>query len=465
VAGLAEKWQVSANGKEITFHLRKGVKFHSNEFFKPSRDLNAEDVIFSFNRMRLQEHPYHKVSGGDYKLFKSMEMHKLIKDIQSSGPYEVKFVLTRPEATIMANLAMEFASIFSAEYAQKLLQEKRPQHLDQKPIGTGPFQFREYTKDAQAKFVAHADYYRGRPRADELIFDIAVDPQIRVQNLKAKKCHLTSNVRPDSLADLRADKNIRIMSQPGLNIFYLAFNTRKAPYDQLEFRRAVHHAINREQIVKEVFGGFAQVAKNPIPPTLWSYDRKIQDLDYNVEKAKVALAASKLPANFKIQLSYMPVTRPYNPDGLRVAQLMQKDLEVLGLKIELVTKEWPDYLRSAYEGQFDLLQIGWTSDNGDPDNFLNTLLSCSGAESGSNYSRWCNKDYSHSVARARTTTDIRKRTVFYEKAQRIFKAEIPWVTLAHAQIYKAMLKEVEGYKTNPLGHDHFDEVRLKSWKD
>jgi dipeptide transport system substrate-binding protein len=462
-AGLAERWTVAPDGKSVTFVLRKGVQFHRNGHFTPTRELTADDVIFSFERMRDSKHPFHKVSGGDYKLFRSMELEKSIRAIEKINDHEVRFVLSKPESTLLANAAMELASITSAEYGAHLLKINKPELLDQAPIGTGPFALQTYKKGDRATFVANRSYYRGPPRADRLTFQIEKNPEIRLQKLINGQCQLLNNPRPEDLPRLRADKSLRVVTQPGLNIFYLAFNTKRFPYSVLNFRKAIHHAIDREKIVKDVFRGLAQVAKNPIPPNLWSYDRKIQDLEYNPEKSKELLKSVELPSDFKIELSYMPVTRAYNPDGLKVGQLMKNDLEAVGLKVNLSTKEWADYLQSAATGDFDVLQIGWTSDNGDPDNFLNSLLSCAAAENGNNYAHWCDAEYSHAVARARVTTTIRRRTVFYEKAQKIFKSQVPWITLAHVQIHKAMARSVEGYKTNPFGHDHFDEVRLSSW--
>ena len=213
-----------------------------------------------------------------------------------------------------------------------------------------------------------------------------------------------------------------------------------------------------------IFKGQAQVAKNPIPPIMWAYNRGIQDHEYNPSKAREFLKKVKLPEGFKARLWYMTETRSYNPDGKAVADLMKADLEHIGLPVELVTKGWSDYLSDAYEGQFEMLQLGWTGDNGDPDNFLYTLLACAGAKGGNNYSGWCNKKYTHLVSRARVTTDIRRRTGFYEKAQEIFKQESPWVTIVHAKIYKAMLKDVVGYRMTPFGHDYLHNVGLKSWE-
>lgn len=459
---LAESWKFSADGKSLTFKLRKDVKWHGQNGFTPTRSLTADDVIYTFQRMSDPKHPYHKVNGGTYKYFNSMEMDRIIQVVEKVDDHTVRIVLARPEASFLPNLAMDFASILSKEYAEYLLKKGTPAQLDQVPVGTGPFAFSRYEKDKRVVLLGHKNYYEGAPQIKELIFEIETDTNKRVDMLLAKKCHLVISPPPDRLAELRANPDTRVMSQPGLNIFYLAFNTTKKPFDDVRVRRAIHHAINRQRIVEKVFQGHAQVAKNPIPPSMWSYNRRVQDYDYNQERALKLLEQAKLPRGTRIRLLYMSESRPYNPDGQQVAELMKRDLESVGFKVQLETKKWTDYLKGAYEGDFDLLQMGWTGDNGDPDNFLNLLLSCAGAEGGNNYSKWCNKKYSHLIGRARVAPSIRKRTQFYEKAQEIFKDQAPWVTISHSTVYKAMLKSVVGYRMTPLGHDIFYPVSIQS---
>src|ERR1700712_3524857 len=142
VPGLAESWTVSPDGKTIEFHLRKGVKFHTGvNGFRPTRDFNADDVLFTFERQWKPEHPYAKVSGGKYDFFADMSMPKLLQSITKVDPYTVRFVLTSPDSTMLANLAMDFASIVSAEYADFLAKAGKKEQFDQLPVGTGPFQF------------------------------------------------------------------------------------------------------------------------------------------------------------------------------------------------------------------------------------------------------------------------------------------------------------------------------------
>ena len=156
--GLAERWTTSEDGLTYTFYLRKGVQFNAAKDFKPTRDFNADDVIFSFERQLDPKHLYYKVSGGNYEYFNSMSMPELIKKINKVDDYTVSFELTRPEAPFIANLAMAFASIFSAEQAAQYLKEGRPEKLDQTPVGTGPFALFQYRKDSVIRYTANKKY-------------------------------------------------------------------------------------------------------------------------------------------------------------------------------------------------------------------------------------------------------------------------------------------------------------------
>ena len=149
IPGLAESWDVSEDGLEYTFHLRKGVKFQSTDFFTPTRDFNADDVIFSFDRQGNKENPYFAYAGDvTWGYYNDMSMPSLVKSFEKVDDNTVKLTLTVPNAPMIANLAMDFASIMSKEYADKLLADGTPEKLNQQPLGTGPFQFVAYQQDA-----------------------------------------------------------------------------------------------------------------------------------------------------------------------------------------------------------------------------------------------------------------------------------------------------------------------------
>jgi dipeptide transport system substrate-binding protein len=271
VPGLAESWEVSPDGTQVTFHLRKGVKFHSGvNGFTPSREFNAEDVLWSFNRQWKEDHPYHKVSGGAYDYFNDMGMPDLLKSIEKVDDYTVKMTLNEPNAPIMANLAMDFATIESAEYAKYLMDKGTPEQFDQIPVGTGPFQFVDYQKDAVIRYSAFADYWGGKAKIDDLVYAITPDATARYAKLKADECQVMIAPNPADLASMKQDSSINLLSQPGLNVGYLAMNTQKPPFDKKEVRQAIYMAIDRDAIIKEVYQGSGQKAKNLIPPTIWS---------------------------------------------------------------------------------------------------------------------------------------------------------------------------------------------------
>jgi dipeptide transport system substrate-binding protein len=461
IPGLAEKWDISKDGKTYTFHLRKNVQFHTTATFKPTRPMNADDVLFSYNRALKADHPYHNVSGGNYIYYQGMELNKMIKDIQKVDDHTVRFVLNAPEAPFLADVGMSFAVILSKEYGDQLMKAGTPAKIDLEPVGTGPFILKRYVKDNSIRYEANPNYFLGRPKLDKVVFAITPDANVRFQKLKAGECQLVAEPAPQDLNAMKTNPALKLVSQPGANIGYLAFNVEKAPYNKLEVRQAIAHALNRKSYMDLVYKGTATVAKNPLPPTVWGWDAKSTDYDYNIAKAKELLKKAGYPNGFEAELWTLPVARPYNPNGKKMGELMQADLAKIGIKVKLVTYDWPTYLAKAHKGEHQMLQMGWTTDNGDPDNFMNILLSCGAIGSGSNASRWCDKDYDKIVNKAKTVSDIKTRTALYIKAQELFKKEAVWVTIAHATVFRGLAKDVQGYKINPLGVEDFYPLDIK----
>lgn len=462
VPGLAEKWDISADGLTITFHLRKGVKFHSGvNGFKPSREFTADDVLFSFDRQWKAEHPYHKVSGGAYDYFSDMDMPTLLKSIEKIDAHTVKMTLTEPNAPILANLAMDFATIHSAEYADFLSKKGTPEQFDQIPVGTGPFSFVAYQKDAVIRFKAFPDYWGGKAKIDDLVYAITGDATSRYAKLKKGECQIMFGPNPADLEAIGKDPALKLMSQPGLNIAYWAFNVKKPPFDKKEVRQAFSMAIDKAAILKDVYQGAGQAAKNMIPPTIWSYNDKVVDFPYDPAKAKEMLAKAGVTLPLKIDLWYMPKQRPYNPNGKRIGEMMQADLAKIGVEATLVTYEWGEYRKRMQAGEHTTGQLGWTGDNGDPDNFF-FLLGCSAArDGGQNLSKWCNKDFDDRLNAAKKLTDKAERTKLYEEMQVIAKDDAPQYTIAHSVVFEATTKNVTDYKISPFGRHEFYGVGLE----
>jgi len=459
--GLAESWDVSQDGKTVTFHLRKGVRFGSIKGFKPTRDFNADDVLFSFGRQYDPANPYNKVGGGKYDYYSDMGLPKLLTSIEKRDDYTVVFHMAEPNVTILADVAMDFAAIQSAEFAQAMLKAGTPEQFDQIPVGTGPFVFQSYQKDAVIRFKANPAYWGGKPPMDELVFAITPDATARFSRLRTGECQIAPYPRPADLPEMQSDPGLTVQSQPGLNIGYLAFNITKPPMDKKEVRVALSMAIDRGAILKDVYLGTGQQAKNLIPPSMWAYNDAVKDYSFDPERAKGMLAAAGVKVPLDVDLWYMPVQRPYNPDPKRIGEMMQSDLAKVGVNARLVSYEWGEYSKRLNAGEATMGMSGWTGDNGDPDNFL-FLLGCPGNKPASNNaSKWCNSDFDADLVKARQTTNQDERTKIYDEMQVIQHGDAPILPLAHSVVYMPMRRNVTGYVMSPLGTHEFSHVDVR----
>jgi dipeptide transport system substrate-binding protein len=206
--GLAEKWDVSDDGLQYTFHLRHGVKFQTTSFFKPTREFNADDVVFTYQRMLDPEQPFRKAYSVPFPYFTDLGLSKNITKIEKLDPYTVRFSLKDVDAPFLQQIAMPFASVLSAEYGDQLLKAGKAADINQFPVGTGPFIFRSYTKDDTIRFDGNPDYWKpGVVKASKLIFAITVDPAVRLQKLKRGECQVMSYPRPADIPQIKADSS------------------------------------------------------------------------------------------------------------------------------------------------------------------------------------------------------------------------------------------------------------------
>ncbi len=458
VPALAETWDISEDGKTYTFHLRPNVKFHTTEYFTPTRDLQAEDVIFTFGRMIKKDHPSNKFYPAEFPYATDMALDTNIVSIKKIDNLTVDFKLKEVDAPFLAKLAMAFASIHSVEYAQKLASAGKLFDLNQKPIGTGPFVFSSYEKDSTIRYNANKNYWNPADvKVDKLIFSITKDAAVRYQKLKKGECDILSYPSVSDLAEMKKDTALKVDSAPGFNIGYVTYNTEKPEMKKLEVRQALDMAINRKAIIDAVYQGQGQEASNPYPSSLWSYNPALKNAPLDIAKAKALLAKAGYPNGFETDLWAMPVSRPYNPNAKLMAEMIQADWAKIGVKAKIVTFEWGEYLKRLKNGEYMTALVGWTGDYADPDNFLGVLLSCKSV-GGSNYSRYCSKPFDELINKATKTTNVAERTKLYEEAQVIFKQDLPWSTIAHSTTNQPMRKELTGFHISPFGDYDFRGV-------
>ena len=346
-------------------------------------------------------HPFHKVSGGTYEYFPSMDMDNLLKSVEKVDDHTVKFTLSAPQAPFIANLAMDFASIMSAEYAEQMMEAGTPEKLDLEPVGTGPFQLVDYQKDAVIRYKANADYWaRQVARSTIWCSRSRPTPSVRYQKLKAGECQVMAYPNPADIPAMKEDPAVNLMSQEGLNIGYLAYNTEKKPFDDPRVRKALNMAVNKAAIIDAVFQGAGEAAKNPIPPTIWSYNDAIEDDPYDPEAAKKLLAEAGVsgPQDQYLGDAGAAALQPErqadgraDPGRLEGRRRRCRDRQLRVGRVPQALARPASTRRCCWAGPATI---------GDPDNFLFALLSCEAVKGNNNRARWCNQEFNDLITKA-----------------------------------------------------------------
>ncbi len=460
VPALAESWEISKDGREYTFRLRPGVRFHTTGDFTPARAFNADDVLFSFGRQWREDHPWHDYAGdGGWPWFEGMSLSTVLEDIRKVDDLTVTFVLKRPHAPFLADLAMDFASIVSREYADRLLSAGTREGLDLLPVGTGPFRLVEYRPGAAIRYEANPDYWRQRAPLDRLLFEIIPDPGVRYEKLKSGECQVIPAPNPADLVAIRADDGLVLLEGEGLALSYLAFNTGEPPFDGARVRRAVARAIDREAIVADVYKGAAAAAAGLLPPLMAGGTVAAGPEPYDGAAAEDAVEAAGASGS-SLRLWVLPALRPYNPDPGRMAEMIRANLAAAGITAEIAAPPADEFMAATLAPDRDgAVVLGWVSDNGDPDNLLAPILGCD-AVGISNRSFWCSARLDGLLEQARATVDPATRRSLYAEAQRIIADEMPVVPIAHVGIAVATVAGVTGFVVDAFGRHNFETTDI-----
>lgn len=450
---LATDWNVSEDGTLWTFNLRRGVKFHDGA------DFNAAAVVANVERWMNKDHP---LNNGKCKywsyMFNGYAPDSIVTKVEAAGDYQVLFTLREPYAPFIQNLAM-----FPFAIASPAALEEYGDNFFKNPVGTGPFKFLEWLGDDKITLAKNDAYWGEAAKVDTLVFRSIPDDSVRFLELQAGSIDILDGVNLDDVAAARANDRFQVLPRPAMDVGYLAMNTGKKPFNNKQVRRAVNHAVNKRAIIDSFFAGLAKPAKNPLPPSLWGYNDNIEDYAYDPEKARELLAEAGYPDGFKTTLWYMPVSRAYMPQGQKIAEAVRADLAAVGIEAEIVSYDWSIYLEKAEKGEHNMILMGWTGDNGDPDNFIYTLLDKDNAvrNSSSNYAFYKNSQVHDLLIKAQRETDRNKRSALYKQAQEIIHADAPWAPLVHSTEPLVLMKYVRGYKPHPTGMEKLNTVSVQ----
>ncbi len=273
------------------------------------------------------------------------------------------------------------------------------------------------------------------------------------------------NIPPDDLERLRGNENITLAEQAGMHVWWTAFNTQRAPFDNVKVRQAVNYAIDKEAIVDGILQGSGEIANSPLPPTVWGHNPNVENYDFDAEKAKALLAEAGYPNGFEVTY-WVPESGSGMQQPQAMAAAIQSDLAKIGVKVNIQTLEWGAYLDKVFvpadQNDMDMHQMSWIGDNGDPDNFLYILFS--GAQwpaAGFNDSYYKNEQVDEILAKARVTKDKAERTAKYEQAQELIMADAPWIVIDHEKQIIATSSRLKNFKLHPTGVFRFSNVNVE----
>lgn len=431
---LAESWETKDSQTWI-FHLRKGVKFHNGNPF------NAEVVKWNMDRWRDKDNKFRFGKTFEYYDAEFGE-ESAITDVKVIDEYTVQVTLKQPSAVLLAKLSL--AGVFSMVDPKEI--EKQGDKYGtpaSKPIGTGPYKFVEWVKDDHITLERNTEWWGGAPRIAKLIFRSIPDNSARFAELKAGTVFQADLAQTDLPAAAK-DPNLTIYKTPALSTGYIAFQQCTPPFDKLEVRQAIAHAVNWGALIKPFYGEYGQLAGSFQPPAVLGSNPDVKPYAYDPAKAKDLLAKAGLPNGFETDFWYIPVIRGYFPDSKAIGEAIAADLAKVGIKVNLKTKDWGAYLEDRNNGKFPMWMLGWGSDNGDPDNYLGWHFY---HDIGKPKKEDCyaNDKVAQLLLDGRKEADLAKREKIYQEAEMLIHEDVARIPVVWVQGTVTMRNEVKGY--------------------
>lgn len=471
---LAERYQISEDGLTITLFLRQNVQFHTTPWFSPTRPFNAEDVVFSLNRIignvaelpmldfgenqsnrfrQNQRYTYqYKANLAHYPYFESVALKNKIAKISAPSPYKVEIRLTSPDNSVLDHLASQYAVILSKEYALQLNADENLVQLDILPVGTGVYQLHSYVQNDYVRLEPNPRYWGKPANIQNMVVDMTSNGTGRMAKLLNGECDVVALPEPSQLARLQG---VNILEKQGADLAFLAFNQKRPPMQDLALRKQIAQAINRERISQNLFYGRAEMADNVLPTALF--------------EAKNPNSYPYLPSesgNFEkstpLQLWVVDEKRVYNLHPLKMAEMIRADLEKIGIKTEILPVSRAYLAQRIEQGtdDYDLILTGWLANNLDPTAFLSPILSCTAQKTVTNLANWCNEEFDYWLETARLSEDPQSKQLLYQLAQNLLEEQLPILPLVNGNRLLVTQKRVENATISPFGQVRLSELKL-----
>lgn len=452
---LATAWTATKGGAVWTFKLRQGVTFHDGTPF------NAEAVKFNVERWWDPTFTAgYRNAGKTYEIWQQIfggfkgSPSSLLLAVDAPDATTVRFTLKQPFAAFPSAIAAGYFGIASPTAIQTAQGSYgTPGAL---AVGTGPFVFKEWRTGDRIVLEKNPTYWKaGLPKSEQLVIRFITDPAARLAQLRAGQIDFTVELSPDQRAEITNDPNLVAITRPSFNVGYLALNPSYAPLAKIQVRQAIAHAINRPAIVQAFWGdtGTHDAHFTP-PPLVWSQDAKLRPYAYDPAQAKQLLAQAGYPNGFDLELWYMPVSRPYYPTPKAIAEAFAADLNAVGIRVSLKTKDWAAYLADRRKPPgYQAFMLGWTGDYGDPDSFYYPHF---GPGSTDDIGNWTNERVFKLLDQGRAAQDNATRAKTYAEVGQILHREVLRLPIVHSQPLLAKRKALAGWVPSPLGSEPFE---------
>nr|WP_277404505.1 ABC transporter substrate-binding protein [Achromobacter xylosoxidans] len=446
--GLAKSWEASSDGLTYTFHLQDNVKWHDGKPF------TADDVVFTLSDMLPKTHARARVI-----------LNKFVDSVQASDPKTVVIKLKSPFPAFMLMFEPGFAPMMPKHIYAGTDYMTNP--ANQKPIGTGPFVFKEWKRGEYIKLARNPDYWKpGKPYLDELVFNVIPDAASRAVAFERGSVDVLRGGDVDNvdIKRLRALPKVEYTTA-GWEMFspqaYLIFNMRKPPFDNLKVRQAVMAAINRNMVVNNIFFGLGKVSTSPFVTTEMFYDKNMPPMPFDMKKARALIKESGIkPGDYTIrQLSF-----PYGSTWDRLGEYTKQALEQLGFKVNLESTDAGGWASRTGNWDFDLT-TNFTYQYGDPALGVQRLYISSNIVKGSpfaNVQGYSNPETDKQWEAAASEVDPAKRQALYTQLQTTLVNEVAngfLVDMEFPTLYRANVKNL--VKTAIGLNESFDDVYIE----
>lgn len=428
VPDLAKSWKVSKDGKIWTFYLRKDVKWHDGHPF------TAEDVVFTFNA--ILDPKVNSVRRSDYIIdgkpiqFKALDKYT----VQAVLPKPFAPFLVRSGMSIIPKHILKGTDINTAEF-------------NRKPVGTGPFIFKEWVTGDHVTVVRNPSYYLGKPMLAEIVFKIIPDENARLVALEAGEIDETG-IPPKDYKRMKAMEGINVFEFDALTYTYLGFNLANPKFADPRVRRALAYATNKEQLVSLIFKGLASPAYAPSAPVSWAYSDDVPKYPYNPEKAKQLLKEAGME-----DLEFTILVNQGNKEREKAAVILQQQYKKVGVKVKVRVMEWSALLKIINAPKdpkdFETVIIGWSLGL-DPDAY--TIWHSSQYPRGFNFIKYKNPEVDRLLELGRTTMKKSERKKIYAKLWKVIASDQPYLFLWYPKAISGVRERVGGLsKPGPAG--------------